>query len=316
MTKSVFATLVHVALASEEGFALDDDGLSLLQTRVHKHEADQEPEYFALAKGALCEPGEVLTLAQCFEVQDKRSVAHSVAAWSTMGSVRSMSTWKLPSGCMWATGGGGQLYWNDEPTGSSNSAFQPVCSKNGGRAAEIASQGMSCQEPTCVQPAGQHLLAWTDSGVALPEIKIGAAGSVCEEACGILSYEQCAKASDMGVLEAINGVKQLRIPQFQCNGGGHSRPAVPSGCWIGTQFAVTPITSFCPYDTPDGALNGWVSDSGVGVGWGRASPVCGVCTTTTTTTAPPAPPPGDEAEAVADPHMVDNTGKHFDYTLP
>jgi len=289
MAKVIFSILAHTALASEEDFA--DDGLSLLQTRVHKHENDDveyegdDADYFAMPKGSLCKPEEVLSLAQCLEVQEKRSVAHTVAVWSTMGSVRSTTTWKLPSGCMWATGGGGQLYWNDEPAGTGNSAFQPVCAKNGngGRAAEIASQGMSCQEPTCVQPAGPHNLAWTDDGVAVPEVQILPAGSVCEP-CGILSYAQCAKAGDMGILEAINGVKQKHQPMFQCNGGGHSRPAVPSGCWIGAQFAVTPITAFCPYDTPDGATSYGVSDSGVGVGWGRASPVCGVCTTTTTTT--------------------------------
>merc|ERR1719162_1689355 len=112
--------------------------------RVHTHENDDadyekdDANYFAGPKGSLCKPEEVLTLAQCLEVQEKRSVPHSVAAWSTMGSIRSTTTWKLPSGCMWASNG--QLYWNDEPVGTAHAALAPVCSANGGRAAEIASQ--------------------------------------------------------------------------------------------------------------------------------------------------------------------------------
>lgn len=60
---------------------------------------------------------------------------------------------------------------------------------------------------------------------------------------------------------------------------------------------------FSPYDTPDGALAGLVSDSGVGVGYNLAKPVCGVCTTTTTLSPEDDPIESDEAAAVADPHV-------------
>jgi hypothetical protein len=46
-----------------------------------------------------------------------------------------------------------------------------------------------------------------------------------------------------------------------------------------------------------------------------ARPICGVCPTTTTTTPAPPPPPDDSndaAEAVGDPHITTNGGKHFD----
>jgi len=307
---SVFATFVHVALASEEDFALDADGISLLQTRVHKLDVYQEPEYFRGPKGTLCQPEEVLTLAQCFEVQAKRLVPHAIAEWSVMGSKRSATVHKIPSGCSLA---GTSLEWSDEPVGFAHPQYTPVCSRNGGRAAEIASQGMSCQEPTCEQPPGDHQLNWNEDGTPLPELQILGAGAVCEEACGLLTYAQCAKAADTGVLEEIDGRDHMkRWPQFQCNGGGHSRPAVPSGCWIGANFGVAPLPSFCPYDTPDGALAEWVSDSGVGVGWGLARPVCGVCTTTTTPPPRVDQPEDDEGAAVGDPHMTTNTDSHFE----
>jgi len=328
MTKSVFATFVHLALASEEDFALHEDGLSLLQTHVHKHEEShvrgllthrmsdesrtallQGAEYFEGPLGTECAPGEVLTLAQCLEVQDKRLIPHGIADWSIMGSKRSTTTHKIPAGC---SRSGTQMEWSDEPVGFAHFQYRPVCSKNGGRAAEIAAKMVgSCQEPTCAQPPGDHLLNWVDDGVIVPELISLPTGSVCEP-CGILTYAQCAKAGDMGMIEAVTGIKIKRYPQLQCNGGGHSKPAVPSGCYI---FA-NHLASFCPFDTPDGALAGWVSDSGVGVGWGRGAPVCGVCTTTTTTPEPPiVVDEPDEAGAVGDPHMTQYpTGKHLDYS--
>jgi len=310
MTKSGLETLVNIALASEEAFALRDEGLSLLQTRVHKHEVDQEPEYFMEANGGECKPEEALTLAQCVEVAHKRLVPHAMAAWSVLGSKRQAAGHTMPNGCSLAPGN--QIEWSDQPVGTPRSGYRPVCSKNGGRAAELASQGSSCAEPTCTQDPPQ--LEWTDDGLYVPELEVLAAGQVCE-ACGILTYAQCAKAADTGLLEAAGGAHEKRWPQIQCNGGGHSRPAVPSGCYLGANFAASAMPSFCPYDTPDGALAGWVSTSGAGVGWGLARPVCGSCTTTTTTPVPPAPVPGaDEAGAIGDPHVMTNSGAHFDIT--
>merc|ERR1712127_409490 len=132
-----------------------------------------------------------------------------------------------PSGCFKAGKG---IYFNDEPVGAPNRNCLPICSPNGGRAAEIVAQGISCQEPTRKQPAGHHKLIWDDS-VVLPEIKIGAKGGVCEAACEILTYEQCSKIGDMGLIEAQspgNIVEKELI--HQTFGAVRVAGTMPSGC--------------------------------------------------------------------------------------
>ena len=291
-TTTCIAFASSIAFASED--VLLDEGVSLLQMRAQPHH-HQETEYFLGPKGTDCAPGEDLTLAQCLDAQ--KVIPNGMQAYVVVNNQRSAAS--LQAACF-QVGPNGQILFSDEPLGGSSDPARgickPICSKNGGRAAEIVRQGISCQEPTCKQPAGFHLMTWDDS-VILPELEVLDAGATCD-ACGILSYEQCSKANDMGLLDELAGYKMKHEISIQVSGAGRSRPATPSGCSLRQGKA-----SFSPYDTPDGALAGLVSDSGVGVGYNLAKPVCGVCTTTTTLSPEDDPIESDEAAAVADPHV-------------
>jgi len=204
------------------------------------------------------------------------TAAKGMQPWMVVNAQRSQG-WSQTA-CI-QVGVNGQVLYSDEPVSEKNQpTFMPICSRNGDKAAELARQGSSCQTPACDSP-GFHLSNWDDS-VVLPELQILDAGATCE-ACGILSFEQCSKANDMGLLNDLAGYKMKHEISIRVSGGGRSRPAMPSGCSAGWGKA-----TFSPYDTPDGALAGLVSDSGVGVGFHLSKPICGVCTTTTTTTTP------------------------------
>jgi len=321
MPKRIFATLACAALASEE--VEFDAGLSLLQTRAQKIDIDQEPTYFTKGMGEVCDHGEDLTLAQCLEVQyTKKDVPNGeIEPWGILPNSRSHSGWKMPKGCFMAKST--RMAWNDQPLGFPVRHYRPICSKQGGREAEIASQGSSCKEPTCAENPLDQRLNWEGDGVVVPEFEVGELGAVCDPSACLLNYAQCAKAGDTAMFEVsgynprvTGALKEFKYqPTFETAGHTQLRPGSPSGCYTGPNYA-----QFSPYDTPDGALAGpggtpLVSDSGVGVGYKQYRPICGVCPTTTTPPPPPPPPvdepEGDAAAAVADPHMATNTGKHY-----
>jgi len=321
MVKSIVAAFISVAFASND--VLSDDALSLLQTRAQKHQVQQAP---ALADGSvlevrgggtLCEEDEVITFAKCVEAQ-KRGVVPNTMAHGTVYNAR--GTGIQPTGCFKL---GGNMYFNDEPGTAKNDhrSIMPVCQVGGGggRAAEIIAQGISCVEPTCVEPRGKHhRLIWDDT-IFVPELKVGAAGSVCGEACEILTYEQCSKAGDMGLIEAVNGFRTEEQPNHMSTGANHASGSTPSGCSAHVAAGKS-YTYFNSMDTPSG-INAapntdgqpWVTPSGVGSGYSYVSPVCGVCTTTTTTVAPEVSEVDDDAvAAVGDPHMTSDSGEKFD----
>jgi len=304
---------ILIAVATSVAFAYDDDeGLSLLQMRTR---TVQDPKYTLQAVNTVCADDEIITFAQCVEAQKKQLIPSSHQDWSIIYNNRGEA--RYPSGC-YKRLGNGQIYYNDEPVGYANSALSPICSKEGGRSAEIAA-GLAgvCKEADCSLPAGDtyQILTWGPN-VVVPELDVRGFGDVCD-ACGLLSYAQCSKAGDMGLIEAAVGqASQLKKePAISINGAAHDFPTRPSGCTV----RANGYFEFNPYDTVDGALAGLVSDTGVSVGFNIVRPVCGKCTTTTTTTPPPAPPPApvvepedDEADAAGDPHMTTNTGKHYD----
>jgi len=301
-----------MVLVASEDASMYDDGLSLLQTRAQKHEVAQEPVYTVGAGGTLCPDDEIITFAKCVEAQ-KRQLVPNTMAHGTVYNARGHSI--QPIGCFKL---GGNMYFNDEPATLKNDhrGIMPVCSPNGGRMAEIATQGISCQEPTCKQPAGHHKLIWDDT-IFVPELKVGGAGTVCAEACEILTYEQCTKAGDMGLIEAITGLKTEHEPNHQTFGANHASGTMPSGCSARLAHGKA-YTYFNSMDTPTGIRAApntdgqpWVTDSGVGSGWNQVSPICGVCTTTTV--APEVPEAEDDAAAaVGDPHMTRASGEKFD----
>jgi len=332
MVKSIVAAFISVAFASND--VLSDDALSLLQMRAQKHQVQQP---FTLSDGSVlevraggsqCADDEVITFAKCVEAQ-KRQIIPNTMAHGTVYNSRGSGI--FPIGCII---GGGNMHFNDEPgTAKGWPNLSPICQVGGGggRAAEIIAQGISCLEPTCTQPAGHHKLIWDDS-VFVPELKLGAPGGVCEEACELLTYEQCSKAGDMGLIEAISGLITEHQLNHQTFGPNHASGTMPSGCSANLSPGKA-ATYFNSMDTPSGIhaapnTDGqpWVTPSGVGVGWSYVAPVCGVCTTTTTTPAPELPEveddaaavdmpvEEDEAGAVGDPHFVTNTGNRFDYS--
>jgi len=312
MAKPIAAAIISVAFASND--VLSDGALSLLQMRATTKQAPQ-----ALADGSvlelraahtLCEEDEVITFAKCVEAQRRQIIPNTMAHG---GIINDRSPGMKPTGCFKL---GGNIYFNDEPATLMNdhTGISPICQVGGGggRAAEIIAQGISCQEPTCKLPAGQHKLTWDDS-VFVPKLTIGATGTVCEEACQLLTYEQCVKAADM---DLIPGYKVVSIPITHRNfGNSHTLGSMPSGCTISTGSSGG--SSFNSMDTPSAAFaapgtdgDAWVTPSGVGTGWAGNRPVCGECTVTTTTT--PAAQIEDDAAAVGDPHMRTASGETFD----
>jgi len=302
------------------------DSLSLLQVRVQKQESveAQEPTLAdgsvlkVQALGTMCADDEDITFAKCVEAQKRQIIPNGMAHGSVMTKRNLFGDGKCPRGCFKF---GSSLVFNDEPAGSVTQGAAPICQVGGGggRAAEIAAQGMSCQEPTCVQPRGNHLMTWDDS-VFVPELKLGAMGGVCEEACGLLTFEQCSKAGDMGLIaKFFPGFTTNLQPNHQTFGPSHTSGTMPSACSTTSQALVyfnSMDTAIGAHAAPDTDGDPWVTPSGVGIGWFQVAPVCGVCTTTTT---PPPPATniedaGDEASAAGDPHMISNTGKHFDYS--
>jgi len=287
--KACLAVAVCVAVASTD--VMHDDGLSLLQMRTQPHKDVQEPKYYKGTTGGDCAPEEDLSFAQCIEAQVKKIIPNNMAAHGLVYNQRSGGFQQ--TACYIASNG--QMYFSDEPKGGriwpGRGAITPICSKNGGFQKSIAEGQMSCKEADCQHKPSMQL-NWGEGGsVVVPEFQILAAGAICEP-CGILSYAQCSKAGDTGLV--VYGGVTVNSVAHQCSGGGHTRPAMPSGCSV----HVSPSTqmNFCSYDTPDGALAGLVSDSGAGVGFGKVRPVCGVCTTTTTTPEPPAADVGGEAD--------------------
>jgi len=295
-----------ITVATSVAFAYDDEGLSLLQMRTR---TIQDPKYTLQPVNTLCADDEVITFAQCVEAQKKELIESTHQDWSIIYNSRGEA--RYPHGC-YKRLGNGQIYYNDEPMGYANSALSPICSKEGGRSAEIAA-GLAgvCIESDCSLTAGQpyQILTWGPN-VVVPELDIKDFGDVCDPACGLLTYAQCSKAGDMGLIEAIVGKSSLKKePAASINGAGHDFPTRPSGCTV----RANGYFEFNPYDTVDGALAGLVSDSGVSVGFNLVRPVCKACGTTTTatttttqplpttTTLAPAPitTPAAEAEAQA-----------------
>ena len=309
--KICIAIVVSVAFASED--VMLDEGLSLLQMRAQPNKDSQEPKYYLAPAGGDCPPGEDVDFAQCLEAQVKKIIPNNM---KNVYVRNQRSGGRLQRGCFLNIDG--TMYFSDEPVGGKlgqAGQMKPVCAKNGGGYdAYMAKTGISCTAADCSHnPVDEHLLKWGE-GVVVPELQILGVGETCE-ACGILDYATCSKASDTGVIEALYGIKMKTEVGTWCSGGGPYEPIIPTGCYI-QNSPQTPSAAFCPFDTPDGELAGLVSASGVGQGFRNSRPICmKTCTTTTTTAAPPAPPAGDQAAALGDPHLETNTGKQVDYTL-
>jgi len=316
MMQYIIVATASVAVAFENPML--DEGLSLLQVHSQKHANVQDPNpYYQGPKGTECPLDEVITLAKCLEVQ-KKGLIPGVRTANIIHNGRSDGI--MPTGC-WTNGGGG-MGFSDQPVGRPHNSIAPICGANGGRAAELVEQDMHCINADCTRPPGSMgaINVWGPQSVVVPEIQVLEKGAVCPEACGILTFEECSKIGDDGTYERATGSKIVQgDPELAIPFGSLS--SFPSGCVGGFH---KDRLHFNPFDTPSGArVPEFVSDSGVGQGYGNGRPVCKVCTTTTTTTTDPPPPPpaagmgigvdaGDEASAVGDPHIHTSRGEVFD----
>jgi len=335
MAKS-FAVVAIASIAYSDVLP-EDDALSLLQTRVQKHDANQEgPTEGTLAdgsklrlgaQGSVCADDEDITFAKCVEVSRRQIITHAPDVWGTssLGLKRNLfSDGPLPRGCFLL---GSTMYYNDQPIGTARPETKPICQVGGlgGRAAEIEENGLSCRDNPDCKGRGYKRLDWNDE-LFVPELKLGAMGGVCEEACGMLTMAQCTKAGDMGLIDLITpGNKVREQPRHQMYGATHTMGTLPSGCSVMLGHGVA-LPYFNSWDretgahaAPDGGP--LVTASGVGSGWHQVAPLCGVCTSTTTTTEPPTTPApavdgtvDDDASAVGDPHMHTANNENFDLT--
>jgi len=334
MAKARTLAVVALALTAYSDEVLShDDALSLLQTRAQKHVFNQEgAEEGTLADGSklrlgaigtVCADDEDITFTKCVETSRRQIITHAPDVWGTssLGLKRNLfSDGPLPRGCFLL---GTTMYYNDQPIGNVRSETRPICQVGGGGGMNdfVAANGLSCRgNPDC-KGRGYKRLDWNDA-LFVPEMKLGTAGGVCEEGCGLLTMEQCTKAGDMGLIDEITpGFKVREQPRHQLYGATHTMGTLPSGCSVMLGHGVA-LPYFNSWDTEMGATSApdggpMVTASGVGSGWAQVTPICGVCTTTTTTTAAAvAEPKDDEAGAVADPHLTTNNGNHFDYELP
>jgi hypothetical protein len=288
-----FAVIVSAALAFEDVMheIASDEHLQLLQLSARRHEETQPFDasgygdggpYEILGFGQECPDDQLLTLHQCAEaVWTLDNKPGNFGALNLRGphSYGPISQGDGPRGCWYAKTR--SIYYNAMPTGKAHRNRKPICGVNGGRLAETQLDQASL-------PA---------DGVELQAVN-----TVCDE-CGLLTNEQCqlaGKLPQLGIKER-GGASGFGIYQSNKNGtiqGGKG----PAAC-----FKRSGLLYF-NFDTA-------ADDAEYNVPHPKRQPICGVCPTTTTTApteAPPAPPPSDAAEAVGDPHITTNTGRHFD----
>jgi len=271
-----------------------DEHLQLLQVSAKRHQQAYEgglaPEsgqgpYQTLGVNTVCPDDQVLTLRQCTEAAWSQAVPGVNLAFHVYGAQNAPHHLPGPRGCWFLTLNKG-VYYNANPTGSPDGRIQPVCSVNGGRVAQK-------QEEAALPAGGVFKKAFN---------------TMCDE-CGVLNLDECKLAGEsLGLMANQNAAQGDGWPLYASFQNPHTRVnqwASPQGCFQANNNVV-----YWNMDTTDDQYDFAPLPS--------RAPICKACPTTTTTTpAPPPPPveevaPGDQAEAVADPHIATNTGRHFD----
>jgi len=284
--KCVLLSTVAAFLASAEPLVDEDTyGLSLLQMRVEKHREGPTLR----AAGSTCDDSEVLTFEQCWEAYR----GGAISGVSIIGQVPSgnpkVQRGYGDTGCYMHVNN--NVYWNPGP-GANLHNFRPICAPNGGRAAEL------------ITPmSGTNNDPFEFKGYMPADVELRAQGTNCDE-CGILTFDQCNKATrEQDVKLGLVGM-QTNPPEVQLNPGY-------LGCykWIGNGRAY-----FNP-GSPGNTLEQYAPAAGLADTFAGSQPICGVCVTTTTTEPPEVEEvEEDAAAAVGDPHLVTNTGSRFDYS--
>jgi hypothetical protein len=283
------------ALASEDVMndVYSNEHLHLLQLSARRNQQHVEmnasyvPEnsqgpYQVLGFNTECPDDQILTLRQCSEAAWDKTVVAAVVRISPPFFYHGVNNGNGPPGCYYVpNSNGGLVYYNPQMSWERRPRqWKSICGVNGGRVAQKP-------EEAALPPGGvEHLAANTECGE-----------------CGLLSLDECKLAGEaLGLHLQGNGYPLVftRInPRL---------PRKPLGCWS-------------RHSSSQGhrGLIQWnmdTEDDGYGHGPDPiARPICGVCPTTTTTTPAPPPPPDDSndvAEAVGDPHITTNGGKHFD----
>jgi hypothetical protein len=286
------AVIVSAVLAFEDVMheMETDEHLQLLQVSARRHDETQPFDasgygdggpYEILGFGQECPDDQLLTLHQCAEaywtLQNKPGNFGALNLPPRQGAYGPISQGDGPRGCWYAQTRA--IYYNAMPTGMAHPRRKPICGVNGGRLAD-----------TQLDEA-----ALPDGGVELRPVN-----TVCDE-CGVLTNEQCQLA---GKQLGIQSRQLAAFGIYQSNQNGTTLGGKgPGGC-----FTLSNRLLYYNFDTAS-------DDEEWNVPHPRRQPICGVCPTTTTPapiTPPPAPPLGDNAEAVGDPHIMTNTGRHFD----
>jgi len=265
-----------------------DEGLSLLQVSAQPHREVATLDAWGgatiRAGGTQCDDSEVLSYAECLEVLrtgigsytfDKRYTAKLQFAPGTTGCFVHVNN---------------QLYYNPGP-GTPFGPFRPICSPEGTRAQEM----LDPMQGPVDKP--YNYAGWKPT-----EFELGDKGGQCDE-CGILTLDQCITA--------------MRQPEFR-----QSARIVGTGMEVqlnpGMQACYKANNNNVYFNpgTPGNPLQDYAPSAGLANVAGVSWPVCGKCTTTTTTPAPEvveeAPEAEDGASAAGDPHIMTNSGDHFD----
>jgi len=289
MTSCALTAPISMLVVVAAGFeAFPDEGLSLLQVNAQPHREHREVSTLDAwggatirAGGSQCDDSEVLTYAECLEVLRTGIDSYKFDGRYTPKLQFSPGT----TGCYIHVNN--QLYYNPGP-GKPFGPFRPICSPEGTRAQEMLDPML-----------GPVDKPYNYAGPKPTEFELGEKGAQCD-GCGILTLDQCITA--------------MRQPEFRQSAG-----IVGTGMEVqlnpGMQacYKANNNNVYFNTGTPGNPLQDYAPSAGLGNTAGVSWPICGKCTTTTTIAPEPeAPEPEDEGSAVGDPHMITNSGNHFD----
>lgn len=294
------AAFCSIGAAANDVIAEGDDGLSLLQTRAIIR--DDASKVDTLTKGPFkknsfqehCADDEQLSLDQCTQAYLSREFGNDPDDQSQIRGPLTHSDGNGPEGCWLSPWMGKMAIWwapgRLDGKKRIERGREPICSADG--------SGARINEPGVGEPLPAE-------GVEVLPVQ-----SECE--CGVLSFDQCAVWMQANKANGGRNGRALSGTQFVLR-FGEGTPYISSNRYADRLGGVGPRGCYRSFtemyynpddgDEPHSGHHDW-------------EPICPVCPTTTTAgpTIAPEEPVGNDAEAVGDPHITTNSGKHFDYS--